>query len=51
MSKRKKKKGQPNCGLGPHHQVSPMGHATRTKTRRERQIQQQRKQKQRGYFD
>lgn len=50
--KRKRKKpGIPGCGLGAHQEVSPMGHATRTKTRRDQQIRQQRKQKQQGYQD
>jgi len=51
---RKKKKkpakpGIPGCGLGPHQQVSPMGHATCTKTPRDKQISEQRKEKQQGY--
>jgi len=53
--RRKKKKpakpGIPDCGLGAHQQVSPMGHATCTKTPRDKQIQEQRKEKQQGYED
>lgn len=47
--KRKRKPGIPGVGLGAHHEVSPMGHATRTKSRRDKQIQRDRKQKQQGY--
>jgi hypothetical protein len=35
MKKPKKKKKPPGCGIGPHAEVSPMGHATRTRTLRE----------------
>jgi len=36
MNKRKNKQGIKGCGNGAHHEVSPMGHATRTKTRAEK---------------
>lgn len=45
----KKKKGNPGNGLGPHHHVSPMGHATRTKSKVERRRQADQKLKQRGW--
>lgn len=38
-------------GIGPHHEVSPMGHSTRTKTKRGKVIQYDRKQKQKGWVD
>lgn len=54
-ARRRKKKpakpGIPGCGLGPHQEVSPMGHATATKTPRDKQIREQRKEKQQGYED
>lgn len=49
--KRKKPSGIPNVGIGPHQQVSPMGHATRTKSKHEKSIQSDRKQKQNGWDD
>jgi len=45
----KKRKGRPGNGIGPHHQVSPMGHATRTPSKREKQRKLDRKAKQRGW--
>ena len=50
MAKRRRKRGgQKGCGIGPHHEVSPMGRATRTPNKRERQRRQDRKQKQKGW--
>lgn len=51
MAKRrkKKKKGNPGNGLGAHHHVSPMGHATRTKTREGKRRAADRRAKQRGW--
>jgi hypothetical protein len=34
---------------GPHHEVSPMGHATRTKSRHEKQARQDKRDKQKGW--
>lgn len=48
MTTKRKNKGN---GIGAHHQVSPMGHATRTKTKRGKQIQRDRKRKQKGWVD
>jgi len=48
VSKRKKK-GQKGVGLGPHHEVSPMGHGTRTKTRKGKLRAADRRRKQRGW--
>lgn len=45
----KRKKGNPGNGIGPHHEVSPMGHATRTKTREGKRRAYDRKLKQRGW--
>lgn len=47
--RRKRKRGNPGNGLGPHHEVSPMGHATRTKNKRDRKDAQDRKRKQKGW--
>lgn len=50
MSKRKKKGKRPEgCGIGPHQQVSPMGHATHTPSKREKQRKRDRRQKQKGW--
>lgn len=46
---RKRKRGNPGNGLGPHHEVSPMGHATRTPNKRERQRRRDRIRKQQGW--
>jgi len=46
MKKQKKQKG---VGLGPHHEVSPMGHATRTKTRKGKIRAEDRRRKQQGW--
>ena len=59
MSKRRKRKRKrkPNPHnllvgrAGPHHETSPMGHATRTKSRKERQAQLDRKRKANGWRD
>lgn len=48
MSKRKR--GKPGNGIGAHHEISPMGHATRTKNKKDRRIQLDRKSKQRGWM-
>ena len=48
MSKQKKK-GHKGNGLGPHHEVSPMGHGTRTKTRQGKRRASDRRAKQRGW--
>lgn len=47
--RRRKKKGIPGNGLGPHHEVSPMGHATRTPSKKEKQRKRDRRQKQKGW--
>jgi hypothetical protein len=47
----KKPKGSKGNGNGSHHEVSPMGHATRTKTRRERKDQEARKERQKGWVE
>lgn len=44
MSKRKGK-GKGN-GLGAHHEVSPMGHATRTPSLQERRARERRRERQ-----
>jgi hypothetical protein len=44
-----KKNGNKGNGIGAHHHVSPMGHATRTKTRKGKQRQLDRKLKQKGW--
>lgn len=44
-----RKRGKPGNGLGAHHQVSPMGHATRTKSKREMRIREDRKARQNGW--
>lgn len=49
--RRKKKRGLKGCGIGPHHEVSPMGHATQTPNKRERQRRRDRKSKQKGWQD
>ena len=36
MARTKRKRGNKGNGNGAHHEVSPMGHATRTKTRAEK---------------
>ena len=51
-----KRKAKANIKLlvgraGPHHEVSPMGHATRTKSRKGKQAQLDRKLKQHGWRD
>lgn len=45
----KKRKGFVGNGIGAHQQVSPMGHATRTKTKRERAEREARKARQHGW--
>ena len=45
----KKKKGNKGNGNGCHHEVSPMGHATRTKSREEKRQQAERRQRQKGW--
>lgn len=47
--RKRKKRGNPGNGIGAHHEVSPMGHACRTKNRKDRKAQADRKDKQRGY--
>lgn len=47
----KRKKGNKGNGIGAHHHVSPMGHATRTKSKVERRRQRDRRRKQRGWID
>jgi len=49
IQKSGRKRGGKGNGVGCHHEVSPMGHATRTKTRVEKQRIADRKQKQRGW--
>ena len=57
MSKRNKntvqangrKRGQAGNGNGAHHEVSPMGHATRTPTRKGKARKADRRAKQRGW--
>jgi len=44
-----RKRGNPGNGIGPHHEVSPMGHATRTPTKEERRRKADRRRKQRGW--
>lgn len=34
--KKRKNKRSKGCGIGPHHEVSPMGHATRTPSKAEK---------------
>ena len=48
MSKRKKK-GNAGNGNGPHHEVSPMGHGTRTKSRQGKRRAADKRAKQRGW--
>jgi hypothetical protein len=48
---KKAKKGSKGNGLGAHHEVSPMGHATRTKTRREHKNREARKARQKGWVE
>jgi len=47
--KRKGRKGIVGVGVGSHHEVSPMGHATRTKSKQEIQLKEDRKNKQNGW--
>jgi hypothetical protein len=47
--RRKKRRKAPNCGNGPHHEVSPMGHATKTKTKKGRRRKADEKRKQKGW--
>ena len=42
-------RGTAGNGLGAHQNVSPMGHATRTKSREEKRRIRDRRQKQRGW--
>jgi len=44
-----KSKKNPGCGNGPHHEVSPMGHGTRTKSKQGKRRAADQKQKQRGW--
>ena len=44
-----KKKGTTGNGLGAHHEISPMGHGTRTKSREEKRRKRDQKQKQKGW--
>lgn len=48
MSKRRKR-GRPGNGIGPHQQVSAMGHATRTKSKREMRLREDRRARQKGW--
>jgi hypothetical protein len=48
---KKHKKGAKGNGIGSHHEVSPMGHATRTKTRREHKAREARKARQKGWVE
>lgn len=51
-SRKKQKKKKSIVGRsGPHHEISPMGHATRTKSKQEVQEQEDRKSKQQGWDD
>jgi len=45
----KAKKGNRGNGNGAHHEVSPMGHATRTKSREGKRRQADKRRKQRGW--
>lgn len=48
-NKRKRKSALKGVGIGAHHEVSPMGHATCTKNKRDRLDQIDRKRKQQGW--
>lgn len=48
---KKEKERLAGNGIGAHHKVSPMGHATRTKTRREHKLRADRKARQKGWVD
>jgi len=47
--KKKKRKGSPGNGLGPHAETSPMGHATRTPAKADKIRQEERRAKQQGW--
>lgn len=47
--KNKRKRGLAGVGIGPHHEVSPMGHATTTKSRKGKRRAEDRRQKLRGW--
>lgn len=54
MAKRKRKRNKAAALVGragPHQEVSPMGHATRTKSKAERLRQADRREKRRGWVD
>jgi len=44
-----RKRGNAGNGLGAHHEVSPMGHATRTPNKGERRRRADRRSKQKGW--
>ena len=46
-NRRKRSKG---CGIGPHHEVSPMGHGTKTKNKKDRLKKQDKLRKQKGWY-
>lgn len=48
MSKRRKR-GHAGNGIGAHQNVSPMGHATRTKTKREMRERADKRDRQKGW--
>ena len=47
--KKKKKKGSPGNGIGGHHEISPMGHATSTPSREEVKKREDQRLKQQGW--
>lgn len=46
---KRRKRGKAGNGLGAHQQVSPMGHATRTKNKREMRAREDRRARQNGW--
>jgi hypothetical protein len=47
--KKKKKRGLPGNGIGGHHEISPMGHATSTPSREEVKRREDQRLKQQGW--
>jgi len=43
--RRKRKRKQKDCGNGSHHEVSPMGHATRTLSQEEKKRKEDKRKK------